>query len=246
MTSKVLARSFIVLGFLGTGVLANATELDLSSLVTADLNTYTNGYMYPVGGGSITVGGVGFLLAPISNVAGGNDTGVVQLNGDPGDWLNSFPASVSIPVSETGDKTVYTLINSSFGSAGTEIGTLTFIGSLNNYTYTLTEGSNVRDHYDGFFTNTAPDVYGSTYFGDGSVRLDAQAISLPGNLGTLESITFAAGTQYYGNGEPFLAAVTTSVSGVPEPSTWAMMAFGFAGLGLAGRLASRKAATAEA
>jgi hypothetical protein len=32
-------------------------------------------------------------------------------------------------------------------------------------------------------------------------------------------------------GLPFLAAVTTEVAAVPEPSTWAMMIIGFLGLG---------------
>lgn len=242
MTSHILSRSAVLVAVLGAALSAKATELDLSSLVTADLNTYTDGGAYPVGGGSLTVGSVNFLLAPISNGSGGNDTGVVQLNGDPGDWSNSFPASVSIPVGETGDKTVYTLINSAFGSAGTVIGTLTFVGSLSNYTYTLTEGSNVRDHYNGSFVNTAPDLYGSAYFDGGSVRLDAQAISLPGDLGTLELITFAASDQYYGYGEPFLAAVTTSTSAIPEPSTWLMVVGGFLGLGLAARRRGKAAA----
>jgi PEP-CTERM motif len=38
----------------------------------------------------------------------------------------------------------------------------------------------------------------------------------------------------------------TLVAGVPEPSTWAMMLIGFAGLGLAGYRASRKAASVAA
>jgi PEP-CTERM motif len=36
--------------------------------------------------------------------------------------------------------------------------------------------------------------------------------------------------------------VTASTSPVPEPSTWAMMLIGFAGLGYAGHRASRKSA----
>ena len=41
-------------------------------------------------------------------------------------------------------------------------------------------------------------------------------------------------------------AGTGSISGVPEPSTWAMMLLGFAGLGFAGYRASRKAALSGA
>jgi hypothetical protein len=42
------------------------------------------------------------------------------------------------------------------------------------------------------------------------------------------------------------ASEFTNVSGVPEPSTWAMMLLGFAGLGLAGYRASRQAVAVKA
>ena len=224
--------SVATLGFLATTVAGGATEIDLSSLTTADLNTYTNGSYYPLGGTQITVGGVGFET---STYAGGPDSGVIQLNGDPADWPPAFPASVSVPVNQAGVKTVYTLINSSFGLEGTDVGSVELVGSSGTYTYTLTEGVNVRDHYNGTFVNTATDLAGSIYFGDGSVRLDMQAFAVPSGIGTLQSVTFAAGTNYYGYGEPFLAGLTTSFSAaVPEPSTWALMLMGFAGLGYAG------------
>jgi len=38
------------------------------------------------------------------------------------------------------------------------------------------------------------------------------------------------------------SGVSTGSTGVPEPTTWAMMGLGFAGLGLAGFRASRKSA----
>ena len=48
-----------------------------------------------------------------------------------------------------------------------------------------------------------------------------------------------------GHGEVFLAALTIStVSAVPEPSTWAMMLLGFAGLGFAFRQLRRTMAIA--
>ena len=234
MSSKTLFALVASFGLSLYGIPAYATEVDLSTFVNANLDTYTNGNLYPANGGQLTVGGVAFNLAPFT----GGGTGIVQLGGDnnPGDIAAPpYLPSVIIPVNQAGVTTVYTLINSVFGSQTnplTVIGTLTFQGSTGSYTYNLTEGDNVRDHYEGTFVNSAPGLAASYYFGDGSVRLDEQAIALPTGLGILESITFAANDQYYGNGEPFLAGITTStVSAVPEPSTWAMMILGFAGVG---------------
>jgi PEP-CTERM motif len=46
--------------------------------------------------------------------------------------------------------------------------------------------------------------------------------------------------------EPFNAAFSLSGSVVPEPSTWAMMLLGSAGLGFAGYRQTRKASAASA
>jgi len=142
------------------------------------------------------------------------------------------------------------LINSIFGSSGTQIGTLDFIGSSGSFLYTLTEGSNVRDHFQDGFVNTAPGVAASAYFGPGNEdRLDMQAIVLPGGLGTLESITFAATSTFYGDGEPFLAGVTTSTSlpaPTPLPSTWMMLIAGLAGFGFLAYRGSTKRAVSIA
>jgi hypothetical protein len=227
--------AFVAFGLFAFDFGAHASEVDLSTLVNANLNTYTNGFLYPTNGGPLTVGGVAFNLAALP----GGGTGIIQLGGDnnPSDTspIPYFP-SVTIPINQTGITTVYTLINSAFGTPTnplTVIGSLDFLGSSGSYVYNLTEGDNVRDHFNGGFENSAPGLAASAYFGDGSVRLDEQAIVLPTGLGKLESITFSANDQYYGNGEPFLAGLTTSnVSAVPEPSTWTMMILAFGGLGL--------------
>jgi hypothetical protein len=232
MKSKTFCSLVAGFGLLAYGIPANANEISLSTLVNANLSTYTSGSFYPPNGGPLTVGGVTFSLAPLT----GGGTGIIQLSGDSSSTSPPAPPylpSVSIPVGLTGVTTVYTLINSVFGTPTTVIGSLTFQGSTGTYVYNLTEGDNVRDHYNGTFENSAPGVVASAYFGGVSVRLDEQAIVLPGGLGTLNSITFAAvDGQYYGYGEPFLAGLTTStVSAVPEPSTWAMLLLGFAGIG---------------
>jgi hypothetical protein len=61
-------------------------------------------------------------------------------------------------------------------------------------------------------------------------------------LGNITSVTID--TSAYGSPEfPGIALVESSAVLVPEPSTWAMMLLGFAGLGYAGYRSSRKAAS---
>src|SRR4051794_13468971 len=196
---------------------ASAGTVDLTGLVNSDLVAdYTNGGMYPTSGGPLTVGGVGFQLATLDN----GNTGVIG---------GLKPISlVNIPIGQSGIGAVYTLINSAFGAPGTLIGQLDFKftgGSIFNYT--LIEGLNVRDHFQGGFVNTAPAVAASAYFGDGSVRLDMQTIILPLVLSslTLESVDFR-GFGQGGGGEPFLAAMTAAPLETPLPAALPLFATG--------------------
>ena len=50
----------------------------------------------------------------------------------------------------------------------------------------------------------------------------------------------------YDEGTSVVGTLTVTVAAVPEPSTWAMMLLGFAGLGVAGYRASRKRAAVAA
>jgi hypothetical protein len=88
------------------------------------------------------------------------------------------------------------------------------------------------------FNIIAPNFFATQDFGSVD-RLDVQQILLPAVFATetLTSVDFSyVGNGVPGDGEAFLAAITTStVSGVPEPSTWGMMLLGFAGLGFAFR-----------
>ncbi|MBS0362344.1 MAG: PEPxxWA-CTERM sorting domain-containing protein [Proteobacteria bacterium] len=168
----------------------------------------------------MTINGVDFNLNALP--AGG--TGIVQLAGGK-------PDSVDIAIGEFGVTSVYSIINSAFGEAPCNIGALTFHGSAGDtFVYNLVEGDNVRDHATTAFNISAPNVFGTHDFGDGD-RLDAQQIILPVAFGaeTLTSVTFTAVDG--GNGNPFLAALTTSSGAVPEPATWALMLAGFGGLG---------------
>ena len=212
---------------------AAQTQVDISSQVDSNLQTWSDGGLYPLGGTTLSYQGINFTLADYP----GGGTGIVEALGN-----DSHPISVDIP----GAETVYVLVNSAWGSAGSTIGSLVFSGTGGAaYTDTLVEGTNVRDHYYNTFVNSATDIYNTFQWGTGTyqqtVRLDEYVIDLPSSfLGqTLTSITLNGINAGSPQGAPFLAAATVA-SGVPEPSTWVMMLAGFAALGLAGRPALRK------
>jgi hypothetical protein len=235
-----------VMSTLGTQAFA-ASVIDLSPYVTMDLTTFTNGSMYPQNGGPITVGGVNFQLATCSascfsanpnvgqNPQSAGQTGVI---GALGENPNN-PFSITVPVNLTNVTTVYTLINSSFGSAGSTIGSITFVGLLSSYVYNLIEGVNVRDHYEGAFVNEATGLAGTQTFGDGSVRLDMQEILLPAEFAndTLVSMIFNSNNSN-ALGQPLFAAAVSVISGAapgptPVPAAWALMLTGLSGFGYA-------------
>ena len=215
----------------GAATTASAAEVDLSPVINANLSNYWNGYVYPANGGTQTIGGVAFNLAPYPN--GG--TGIVQANDD-------HPDSYTIAVNQADVGVVYTIANSAFGVYGSTIGSLTFAGSGGaTYTYDYTEGLNIRDHATTAFNDVATGLYASQDYGQGD-HLDVQQIVLPSAFSTqtLDSITFT-GLNPDG-GDPFLAAITTG--GVPEPATWAMMLMGVGLIGTVLRMAQRKTAAA--
>ena len=134
------------------------------------------------------------------------------------------------------------LVNSAFGVLGETVGSLVFKDSAGDTdTISLVEGVNIRDHWTAY-NDVATDIYGTATYGDG-VRFDAYEYILPASFegNTLTSITLSGAPDTNNpNGEPFLAGVTLATSAVPEPSTWAMMIAGFAGLGWLG-LSRRRA-----
>lgn len=215
------------------GGAASAAEVDLSSYVNANLSTYYNGSVYPPNGGPQTIGGVTFNLAAYP----GGGTGIVQ-------GADGHPDTYTIAVGQADVTTVYTIANSAFGVYGYDVGSLTFNGSGGaTYTYTYHEGTNIRDHATTSYNDIATDLFASKDYGDGD-HLDVQQIALPSAFATqtLTSITFTAFDN--GDGDPFLAAITTSTGAVPEPASWALMMLGLGVLGAAlrgQRLARRPA-----
>jgi hypothetical protein len=187
------------------------TVVNLNSEVNANLQTFTGGSNYPLGGTTLTVGGIPFVLA---NIPGGG-TGIVQTAPASQSAPSIFDIVVDIPSAGT----VYTLINSAFGQLGFTDGSVEFIGTNGaDATFLLIQGMNIRDHFNGVFNNTIEPGTLSADFGPD--RLDRQTFVLPGIFAnsTLTDIRFSG----FGNdplGEPFLAAVTVASAAVPEPSS---------------------------
>jgi hypothetical protein len=231
---RIIILAGVVLALSAASVNAGQIQVDISGQVNSDLNTYSGGANYPNGGTAININGIGFSLATFPTT---NDIGIVQTftifgTGTPA--ASSYTFGVNLPDVQT----IYTLINSSFGQDGDTIGSVTFTGTGGVISFDLTEGLNVRDHFEGAFENSASNLFGTASFGTGSPapdRLDAQQFNVAG-IGTLQSIEFdQSGTiDVNGNlaGFPFLAAITiVTGTAVPEPSTWTMMILGFAGAG---------------
>jgi hypothetical protein len=203
-STKLATIAIVASTFLVGAAHADDLQVDLSGFVNADLTTYTGGAFYPQNGGDLTIGTIPFSLATIGPSF---DTGIVQ---------SLTAQTFSIPVDTFGVTSAYVLVNSAYGACGTDIGAIDFVGSSGTFTYPLTEGANVRDHFDGAFCNTAPDVAGTASFG--SDRLDMQSIALPADFSgeTLESIDFVG----FGEGQlgsPFLAAATLVTSDAWNP-----------------------------
>lgn len=235
-----LAFSFLVTA--PTVVMATQTEVNLSSYTNATASSagLDYGSYLPAAGSTLTVGGVNFLISSYNGATGAGSMGL---------FGTYFAPSVTISTNISDPATIYTVVNSFYGEAPNTVGEIKFTDAAGDtYTYSYTEGMNLRDYYYNVYNDLAPDVYGTAYFnGTGyqsSDRLDVQKITLPAGFAssTLTSITFE-GVGSYGNpdGAPFLVAITaaTAVSSVPEPSTWALSMAGIGGLGLALRRARK-------
>lgn len=222
--SKTLA-ALVLAAAAAASQAADFTTLTLPTL-NADIRTWTDGATYnPLFPGTHTYNGVPFALA----VDAQSHT-VYHAGGDPG--------PLDIPVGIFGVTTAYSLINSAWGSYGTNVGSMEFFGSAGGYyKVDLVEGTNVRDHYDDGYNNTIDGVGAVAWFnvGPGRARLDEQIYNLPSEFGTqtLTKITFT-GLDQGANGVPFIAGAT--VSAVPEPGALALMS---AGIGLLALLRRR-------
>jgi hypothetical protein len=204
---------------------AQFLEMNISADCNQNLQTFTDGYDYPFGGTQLDVGGVPFSLSLLDNLP--NTTGVVMAPADDQSYTFTVPSG-------TYATALYTLMNTAWGEPGMNEGSILVTGSHGETaTLNLTEGVNIRDHYNGFFVNSLSDSdVMSTHFLNqspnpgGPVRLDRQELVMPPSFNgdTLASITFDGVDNGEPNGGPFLAGMTLAV--VPEPSPYLLFALG--------------------
>lgn len=219
MTTAVFRLQFLAaMLFVAGRAFGSVNEmLDLSRFVNVDLTCYTRGSAYPQRGGVIQIGGVPFSLAAEPDDA---HTGVIQVLSDPALWVHCIkngPRQLAIPgqqavttlrVRRSNVNAVYLLVNSAFGQCGMQIGVVEFVGGAGEiYRYSLREGVNVRDHYNGHYCNGIREFFGVANYGD--VRLDAQRVELPrGFAGSLDRIVLRGFAGRGQTGAPFVAAIT--------------------------------------
>ena len=146
-------------------------------------------------------------------------------------WFSDFaaggggsPVSITIPINVAKVKTVYTLMNTLWGSTASGLLSITFTGSDGaTWTFDPIGGVNVRDYNNGSYTDTCicqlPGGVGqagtiNAWVNGKGQRLDEQIYELPAEFATqtLVSITITdSGNE--GVQRSFLAALTVSTVG---------------------------------
>jgi hypothetical protein len=215
---KLTVTFVLILGLLIANV-ARATNYRTLTLpdLNVDISTWSDGWRYnTVIPGIQTWNGVKFSLA------------------SDADHHNVYMGNLTIHVNVFGVTKAYTIINSSFGNSGTNVGSIEFFGTNSAYyKMNLVEGINVRDHYDGYYCNEIDGKNAIPAFTGGyyEARLDMQIYTLPEifSHNMLQSIKFNYDPKGYG-GNPFIAAATVEANPVPIPSALYLLAPGLLGL----------------
>lgn len=224
---------WISLGLLisyGAVASAQVTTIPLPTY-NARLQTFgTAGSAFPEG--DVTLGGIAFSIPAGTGVLNVWDSESVVVPGPN-------PHTLVVPVNVFGVQTVYSLVNTLWGSFAPAPGlaSIQFNGSLGaSYTVNLVGNVDVRDFLFNVFTNSINNTTTTNVFNAGSgfgnaVRLDMQSIVLPAEFQTqtLTDITFidngADGTQRI-----FVSGLSVAAAAVPEPSS--MLLIGAAGVGV--------------
>jgi hypothetical protein len=140
------------------------------------------------------------------------------------------------------------------GGAGTDINEATYTITLGGFHFSMTaekEGNGSAGAFIDFTDTMSADL--SDFIGSGRVPTSV-SVSDAGGTAAFISSTFETESVTYNftlisssvPGTPIFPASPTLTLSVPEPSTWAMMLIGFAGLGFAGYRASRRATAVRA
>ncbi|MBL9120199.1 MAG: hypothetical protein JNL80_09830 [Phycisphaerae bacterium] len=183
-------------------VFADFVAVDLSAKINADIRSYTGGISYPLGGQTLSFGSVPFTLGLLNGST--TTLGAVQLPGNGQPTVHSFPVNIA------GATRLYTLINSTWGVYGVTNGKIEVFGTNGAYaSFSLVQGFNIRDHYQGNFQNIINDsTVVSTGYASGA-RLDRQVLELPAAFdGQVVTELRFQGTGLNPSGAAFLAGAT--------------------------------------
>lgn len=219
-----LTAAALLFGSIAATQAATYQVIDLVS-PNESLYAMTNGTSYPGAGTYLASDGIPYRIgAPNAN--------------DHNIWhstvVNATTQVYELPVGVFGATEVYTLMNLWYGTNGHVVARVDFFGSAGAvYGRDLVVGTDIRDHYDGAYSNTINGTTTLQVFSADGVRLDRQTFALPGSFATqtLDRMVVTNLTDPFDFplGQAFLASVT--VAAVPEPATFALL---LAGLGLVG------------
>jgi hypothetical protein len=214
---------------LGGAAQAATVQVDLSSIAN-----YNNGSFLIGGPVGMATGNAGTSFSSLAfnlrDPAAGNNV-----------WLgDSTGASADLKTSIYGATTVYTLINTLYGQAGTTAMTIEFKGSAGaSQVFTLVGNTDVRDYNNWVWTNSINGTTTQTWWTnnlnptptDQTHRYDAQQFSLSSAFATqtLTDIVVTAGASGVNYSQPMLSAIDV-VTAVPEPGSLALMGLGVGGL----------------
>ena len=231
LTSLILLACLI----LPLAAQASTTMTALDFQLNKDLqgSDMTNGSFYQAYWGEQTFNGVKF------NLRSENGKEAWQYTGNKSGTLK-------VTANLYGVTEVHTLINSMWGSKGSNLGSISFVGKQETYKVDLIAGVLVRDHYNnpsGFTdelsaldrTDLASYVREAVpcSANKGNVRLDMQTFVLPASFATdmLVSIDFTFKDLGNPDGRPFLAGVSAnSTNPVPIPAAAWLLGSGLLGL----------------
>jgi hypothetical protein len=214
LSSSLLLALTILLS--GAAAYAADTTVDLSGVANTtwcgEEDHLINCSMFP--SGSQTFNAIPFEI-PTSNNAWFADQAA---NGGSG------TVSITIPVNVANVKTVYTLMNTMWGSKTKDLVTITFTGSKGaSWVYHPVEGLDMRDYNQGSYVNSIdcrlPSGAGKTGTVSGwkntsPQRLDMQIYELPAAFAgqTLKSVTITDNGNF-SEQRSFIAAMTVSTDG---------------------------------
>jgi hypothetical protein len=219
---SILALMICLGAALASAVTSPITTIDISSLTDttwcgAPLGGYINCSTFPYG--EQTYDGIPFLIP-------GNAEGTANnvWNADQAAGGGSGTVSITVPINVAKVKTVYTLMNTYWGSTQSGLLSVTFTGSAGaTWTVNLVGGTNIRDYNQNGSTTDSilcqlPGAVGKTatvnaWVNNQGQRLDEQVFELPAAFRTQTLISMTITDNGNANEQrSFLAALTVSTA----------------------------------